>query len=73
MVNTREELLKLVLKYNISNLPRFRIKNTLFWCFSNDKFYYDRGHNNSRIDLTDQEAIDLYNKLQFEKEFLDKL
>ena len=72
MIKTKKQLLKLVKKYHIGNLPEFE-NDTLYYFL--DEFYYDRGSalfQATRV-LFDQEAIDLYNKLNFHKDFLDKL
>jgi len=78
MIKTKEELLKVIRHYNRYNLPSFSNKTLYLYEFlKNNKynrFHYDKGNNTMVFQkVSSKEAIDLYNKLNFHKEFLDKL
>ena len=74
MIKTKKELLKLIPKYQVGRVPLFSNK-TLYFYIDNNTFFYDRGNvpDHELLLLTTKEAIDLYNRLNFQKDFLDML
>jgi len=71
MVKTKEELIKLVPHFEIGDLMSSYSNIPLFYW--NNETFYKTTAKMKFIRLTDEQAIDLYNKQQFVKDFIDKL
>ena len=71
-IKTKKQLLKLVPSYDRNTLLGFK-NNTLYYWPNINQFCYDKGVADFGLLLTTKQAIDLYNKLNFHKDFLKKL